>query len=121
MSSFAYHVCLRDDTSRKTAGGAASCSGDGWPDVTAIDRFVNKTFTVRKSRAGRLTFVDKADREVLVYVAVDPLHTQLGRAAHYMYARQQQEEAAWRLQLDQLLTEMPAKEAVRRLSNPGPT
>lgn len=72
-----YHTRLENANSCKVTGG----SFGGAIDQETVERLVNVHFSVRIKPSGRAVFVDKQDREVSLYITVDPLSTEKGKQA----------------------------------------
>lgn len=72
-----YHTRLDNANSCKVTGG----SFGGAVDQETVERLVNHHFSVRIKPSGRAVFVDKQDREVSLYITVDPLSTEKGKQA----------------------------------------
>lgn len=72
-----YHTRLYGKHTVKVSGG--SFGGDFGLDTA--NRLVNAQFTVKVMPSGRAVFVDRAGREVTLYMTVDPQTTEAGKAA----------------------------------------
>lgn len=70
-----YHTRLDSNNTVKVTGG----SFGGSTDQETIERLVNAHFSVRIKPSGRAVFVDNQDREVTLYITVDPMSTEKGK------------------------------------------
>ncbi len=111
-----YHTRLHGDHTVKVVGGTFS----GTFSAETVDHLVNNHFEVYiYPSSGNPVFVDKEGRKVSLYISVDPLSTEKGKAALAEHnkmklaeAKQEREEDD---EIERLLAGMSNEEALRRL------
>ena len=116
-----YHTRLYADNTVKVVGG----SFGGSVDADTVARLVKSHFTVIVKPSGTCVFVDKAGREVSLYVSVDARETGAGKEAlkqHYaeqqkLWEKAQAEEQQASEEIDSLMGGLSHEEIVRRLKN----
>ena len=114
-----YHTRLYSDSTHKVLGGSF---GGTLCEETA-QRLVNAHFTVTVKPSGAPVFVDKAGREVRLYMTVDPASTKQGNEAlrQWLAVKAAQEAAGEELREQQdaevssLMEGLTHEELVRRL------
>lgn len=115
--SIGYHTRSYNNNSVKIVGG----SFGGSIDMETVNRLVKSHFTVKVKPSGRAVFVDNKDREVSLYVSIDPSETDAGKLALTEYrkasAKFEQEEAEKRERIQEILDSMSADKALRLLSD----
>lgn len=63
----------------------SSGSFGGSIDQSTVDRLVNNNFDVKVLNSGRPVLVDRQGRRVRLYLSVDPLRTEKGKAAYHWW------------------------------------
>jgi hypothetical protein len=117
-----YHTRLVSDNKVKVCGG----SFGGALDIETANRLVSAQFTVIVKHSGRAVFVDRAGREVSLYISVDPEATDKGKEAvtqgrverRKRQAENEQREAKHQEQVEQLMSGLTNEEIIRRLGVP---
>lgn len=120
MPNISYHTRLNSDNTVKVVGG----SFGGQVDEDTIHRLTSRHFTVKIKPSGTPVFVDRSDREVNLYIAVDPKNTAIGKIAiekHRIEERQrldelEKREAAEAATISDLMDKLTYEEIVARLS-----
>lgn len=114
-NNIGFHTRSVKDQAVKYTGG----SFGGQFDMETVNRLVNGLFTVKVKGSGRLVFVDREGRECWLYVTVDPVMTDKGKAVLAEWREKQRElerqEEEKRRELDMLLGELTVDEALRLL------
>lgn len=113
-----YHTRLHGDQTVKVVGGTFT----GTFSAETIEHLVNNYFDVYiYPSSGNPVFIDKQGRKVSLYISVDPLSTEKGKAALAEHnkmklaaAKQEQEEDD---EIERLLAGMSNEEKLRRLRN----
>lgn len=114
-----YHTRLHNNNTVKVCGG----SFGGTIDNETVERLVKSHFTVAVKHSGSVVFVDRAGREVSLYLAVDASATEAGKAAlkawheanRKIWAEQEEQEHFANLEIDNLMDGLSYEEIVRRL------
>jgi hypothetical protein len=120
MRNIGYHTRLNSDNSVKLVGG----SFGGQVDEDTINRLVSHHFTVKIKPSGTPVFVDTCDREVNLYISVDPKNTAIGKIAIEKFRIEEckrieeleKREAAEAATISDLMSTMTFEEIVARLS-----
>ena len=110
-----FHTRLHNQHSVKVVGGSFT----GTLSQETVEKLVNNFFDVQVKASGTPVFVDKEGRKVSLYISVDPLSTEKGKAALAEHnkmklaeAKQEREEDD---EIERLLAGMSNEEALRRL------
>lgn len=110
-----YHTRLFSDPTVKVIGG--SFGGD--ISMKTVDRLVEAHFSVKIPESGQARFVDKAGREVWLYMTIDPLSTSVGKEAMNEYWKERQlkkeDEDRKREEIETLLEGMTPDEILAKL------
>lgn len=105
---------VKDQAVKYTAG-----SFGGQFDMETVNRLVNGLFTVKVKGSGRLVFVDREGRECWLYVTVDPVMTDKGKAVLAEWREKQRElerqEEEREAELKAVLDSMTTEQALRLL------
>lgn len=113
--SIGYHTRLWSDHRVKTSGG----SFGGCIDQDTIERLVKAHFTAVVKPSGSVVFVDRAGREVSLYVSVDASDTTIGKAALAVWQKEQDKKAEREIEkqdeIERLLDELSSDEIMSRL------
>ena len=119
MGNIGYHTREHLNHTRKVSGG---CFGGGF-DLETVNRLVKAHYKVVVSQSGRLVFVDRHGVKVSLYVTVDPIWTDAGKAAQAEHNAQMAKELARRhaeeSELNEILDGMSTQEALRLLKGEG--
>lgn len=88
-------------------------------DKETVERLVKAHFTVKIKPSGHAVFVDREDREVHLYLSVDPLKTSAGQAAlkehRKLSAKIQELEDEKLREIEDLMSNMSADEILMKL------
>ncbi|UNY40419.1 hypothetical protein KLEP7_gp73 [Pseudaeromonas phage vB_PpeM_ KLEP7] len=88
MRNICYHTRLHKDPKVKCCGGTFG----GQVDAETIERLIKYNFDVKILPSGRLIFVDKEGRDVLLFISVDPESTSKGKNVLQEYQKQKRIE-----------------------------
>lgn len=115
-----YHTRLYRDNAIKVVGG----SFGGQIDAETVNR-LTRLFSVRILPSGQAVFVDQADREVRLYITVDPADTEKGKAAkkawqieqNRLEAEEEAQRKAEAAEIEELISGLSHNEIIRRLKD----
>lgn len=119
-TNIGWHTRLVSDNTVKVVGGSFGGSIDQHTVERLIKAHMHK---VRVLPSGTPIFVDKAGREVRLYLSVDPKFTEMGRAALRAYHEEMRRKAELdelererrQEELDDAMSGLPHDEIIRRL------
>lgn len=124
-TSICYQTRLQHNDSVKVCSGTFGITSPGkYFDSDTIERLLkNHGYGVTFNRSGTAIFTDDKERNVRLYILVDPLHTSIGQEAHKKYIaeklRLEQEELerleAQQEELDEAMSGLSHEEVIRRL------
>lgn len=110
-----YHTRLISNPTVKVTGGVFG----GDISMDTVERLVKAHFSVKILESGQARFVDKKDREVYLYISVDPLSTAAGKEALTEYRkerqRKQEDEVRKREEIESILDGMTLDEILAKL------
>lgn len=120
--NISYHTRLESDNRIKVVGGSFM----GAIDADTVERLTRNFFTVTVKSSGRAVFVDNQNREVSLYLSVDPESTNIGALAVKKYhtekeradSKAAEQQARKEREIEKLMNGLTHAEIVKRLKGP---
>jgi len=114
-NNIGWHTRSYSDNKVKISGG----SFGGKIDQETVERLVKAFFTVKIKPSGTGVFVDKAGREVMLYLTIDPLNTVVGKEQKRLHDKEKvsflKQEQEKEKEIDEILSGLSTDEILRRL------